>query len=249
MKDGGRRIVTPRGAMLAGPDVLGGRPVAAVESWFEPDYWAARGGLAAATGGRGATWFLEDGPRRWVLRHYWRGGSVARVLGDRFPWSGEVRVRAFVEFRLLAELAARGLPVPKPIVARYQRSGMLYRCDLIMQRIVDAQPLSAMLSSHALGDASWRAIGAAIARLHRGRVDHADLNAHNILLGLQGDISVVDFDRGRLRARGGAWTGRNLRRLHRSLAKIARDLPPDRFCAEAWGYLLAGYGSAAREPV
>ena len=72
-------------------------------------------------------------------------------------------------------------------------------------------------------------------------VDHADLNAHNILLDSRGVVSVIDFDRGRVRERG-AWTVHNLRRLHRSLAKISRQLPPDRFSGEAWECLLAGYG-------
>src|SRR5271165_156246 len=250
MKDGGRRIATSRGAMLVDPAGLGLGPGAGLdaagEMLFEPDYWAARGELVAVSGGRGAAWFLEDASHRWVLRRYRRGGSVARLLGERYLWTGEARVRAFAEFRLLAGLIGRGLPVPKPIAARYQRSGMVYRCDLITQRIADAQPLSAMLASCALNDAGWRAIGATIARLHQGGVDHADLNAHNILIGARGEVSVIDFDRGRLREGArerSAWTERNLRRLRRSLAKIARDLPPGRFSAEAWACLLAGYGS------
>jgi hypothetical protein len=52
---------------------------------------------------------------------------------------------------------------------------------------------------------------------------------------------VIDFDRGRVRERG-AWTVHNLQRLHRSLAKISRQLPPDRFSGETWECLLAGYG-------
>ena len=110
-----------------------------------------------------------------------------------------------------ADLAQRGLPVPKPVAARYQRSGLWYRCDLITQRIMDAHPLSAVLAQGARLQATWRAVGAAVARLHRAGVDHADLNAHNILLDAGGIVSVIDFDRGRLRTPG-AWTSRNLRR-------------------------------------
>jgi 3-deoxy-D-manno-octulosonic acid kinase len=241
--DGGRRIATPRGAMLADPAWLGNLQDAAADAVFEPKFWADRGELVAVNGGRGATWFLESGSQRWVLRHYRRGGFMARFSKDRYLWAGEERVRAFAEYRLLADLVQRGLPVPKPIAARYQRSGLSYRCDLIMQRIFDAKPLSAMLGAAALSDPSWRAIGAAIARLHRSCVDHADLNAHNILLDSRGAVSVIDFDRGRVREPG-SWTLHNLRRLHRSLAKISRQLPPERFSAEAWESLLAGYESA-----
>jgi 3-deoxy-D-manno-octulosonic acid kinase len=241
-KDGGRRIATACGAMLADAACLGNLLDSAGEALFDPQFWAARAGLAAVTGGRGTAWFLESGPDRWVLRHYRRGGFMARLTQDRYLWTGEARVRAFAEYRLLASLIERGLPVPTPIAARYQRTGLSYRCDLIMQRIVNAKPLSSLLAATALSDASWRAIGATIARLHQGRVDHADLNAHNILLDSQGAISVIDFDRGRLRDPG-AWTLQNLSRLRRSLAKVSRQLPPDRFSPKAWNCLLAGYES------
>ena len=243
--DGGRRIATPNGAMLADPASVGTLMDTAAEALFEPQYWAARGALMAASSGRGAAWFLESGPEHWVLRHYRRGGFTARIIEDRYIWAGETRVRAFAEYRLLAVLTQRGLPVPKPVAARYRRSGLTYRCDLIMQRIADAKPVSSILGAAALSDASWRAIGAAIARLHQNGVDHADLNAHNILLDSHGAVSVIDFDRGRMRGRG-AWTLQNLLRLHRSLAKVSRPLPSDRFSPAAWKCLLAGYASLDR---
>jgi 3-deoxy-D-manno-octulosonic acid kinase len=240
-----RRIVTAMGAMLVDAGCLGDLLDGASEALFEPQFWAARGELVAARTGRGAAWFVESESRHWVLRHYRRGGLLARISQDRYLWTGEDRVRAFAEYRLLADMAGRGLPVPKPIAARYQRTGMTYRCDLIMQRIEDAKPLSAMIGAAALSDASWREIGATIARLHRDRVDHADLNAHNILLNGRGIISVIDFDRGRVRD-SGAWRLRNLNRLRRSLVKVSRQLPPDRFSAGAWQCLLRGYESLER---
>ena len=226
--------------MLADPATLGNPPDAAREALFEPQYWAARGELLAADAGRGAAWFVASGRQSWVLRHYRRGGFMARISRDRYFWSGESRVRAFAEYRLLARLARRGLPVPKPIAARYRREGFHYSCDLIMLRIADAVPLSSMLAEAALSDGAWRAIGATIARLHHGGVDHADLNAHNILLDRNGAVSIIDFDRARVRRRG-AWAARNLRRLHRSLVKASRQSPTDRFPEAAWESLLAGY--------
>jgi tRNA A-37 threonylcarbamoyl transferase component Bud32 len=100
--------------------------------------------------------------------------------------------------------------------------------------------MSAALEEGALAAPVWRAVGAAVARLHRHGVDHADLNAHNILIDTVGIISVIDFDRGKLRT-AGAWTSRNLARLKRSLQKIAAVLPPDRFTPASWAELMAGY--------
>jgi 3-deoxy-D-manno-octulosonic acid kinase len=226
--------------MLADPASLGNLLASAGEALFDPDYWLKRGELAAVNGGRGAAWFIGSGADQWVLRHLRRGGKVAALSKDAYLWTGEARVRAFAEWRLLALLKQQGLPVPQPIAARYRRTGFIYRCDLITKRIPDAKPLSAALAAGAVPEPVWRAIGAAVSRLHRAGVDHADLNAHNILLTGQGGVSVIDFDRSRVRARG-SWMQANLRRLRRSLEKVSRDLPRERFTAAAWEWLLSGY--------
>jgi 3-deoxy-D-manno-octulosonic acid kinase len=229
--------------MLADPAFLGNLTQDAAESLFDPEFWRSRGELLAVTGGRGSAWFIASGTRQWVLRHFRRGGFIARLSQDRYVWTGEGGVRAFAEWRLLDALTERGLPVPQPVAARYQRTGWCYRCDLITQRIVNAEALSTALARAALPAPLWRAVGAALARLHRAGVDHADLNAHNILLDAAGVVRVIDFDRGRLRTRG-TWAARNLQRLRRSLAKISRDLPSGRFSEETWDWLMAGYDAA-----
>jgi 3-deoxy-D-manno-octulosonic acid kinase len=212
----------------------------AAQELFDPGFWASHGRITPVGGGRGAAWFIDHGSEQWVLRHYRRGGFIARLSGDRYLWAGEARVRAFAEYRLLAELAARGLPVPVPVGARYERRGLWYRCDLITRRIAGAASMSGALATAPLGESTWRRVGSTIAQLHAAGVDHADLNAHNILVDGQGAVSIIDFDRGRVR-RGGAWAGRNLSRLHRSLSKISTDLPPGRFSSDGWRSLVAGY--------
>lgn len=239
-ESGAERRATARGALLVDPQRLGGAEVAG-ESLFEAQYWAARGELVAAHRGRGSAWFVALGPHRWVLRHYRRGGLFANFVRDRYLWLGESRVRSFAEFRLLDALYRRGLAVPRPVAARYVRSGWTYRCDLVMERIGAASPLSVLLAERCLTEADWRRIGATLAELHRALVDHPDLTAHNILIDRTGEVSVIDFDRCRQRAPG-AWMRHNLARLHRSLRKVSRRLPPDRFTPRAWSWLLAGYG-------
>jgi 3-deoxy-D-manno-octulosonic acid kinase len=252
MKDVGRRIATAQGACLVDPARTGELLESAGESLFDPEYWRARAELVAADRGRGAAWYVGPAWQPWVLRHYRRGGAVARISSDRYAWAGEARVRSFAEYRLLALLHGRGLPVPAPVGARYLRSGLAYRCDLITQRIDAAQPMSALLLAGALGNTHWRAIGAAIAALHGAGADHADLNAHNILIGPDGAIHVIDFDRGRLRksgaARQPAWAARNLDRLRRSVAKIAVKSGARRVLPEQWALLEAGYESRAPRP-
>jgi 3-deoxy-D-manno-octulosonic acid kinase len=253
------RIATADGAMLADPALadpanLGSEPLGdTLESLFDPEYWRARGELFDVTRGRGAAWFIGAAPRQWALRHYRRGGWVARVSVDRYVWAGEARVRAFAEWRLLATLTRLALPVPVPVAARYQRQGLLYRCDLITRRIPGALPLSERLAQLPVGEAIWREVGATVAQLHAAGADHADLNAHNILIDDAGAVSVIDFDRGRLRSPGamakavpGSWAGRNVARLLHSLTRITADLPGGRFGAGEWQWFLDGYGRAPR---
>jgi len=211
------------------------------ERVFERGHWRALGTLEEAAGGRGTVAFLGDGERRWVLRHYRRGGLVARLFDDAYLWTGRDRTRAFREWRLLRELRAAGLPVPVPVAARYERHGLLYRADLLTEELPTRRTLAQVLAAAPLDATAWRAIGACVGRLHAHGVHHADLNAHNLLLGVDGTVYVLDFDRGRIRVRG-AWERGVLERLQRSLRKVTAGLPARRFDEAAWQALLSGYG-------
>ena len=79
-------------------------------------------------------------------------------------------------------------------------------------------------------------------------MQHADLNAHNVLLGADRTVYLLDFDRGRVRSRG-SWEQVVLERLHRSLVKVTDGLPSGRFGPEQWRRLLDGYeGDLTRLP-
>jgi 3-deoxy-D-manno-octulosonic acid kinase len=224
------------GAMLYDATSIG-QPDAAM---FEPEYWRARGAALAARGGRGTVTFVRgaDG-ESWVLRHYRRGGAVARLSSDAYLWTGAHRTRSFAEWRLLRRLLALNLPVPRPIAARYVRHGLTYRADLITAELPTRRTLAAALADAPLPPSAWHAVGRCIRRLHEHGVHHADLNAHNLLLGDDGTVYVLDFDRGRVRERG-AWERRVLARLRRSLRKVTAGQPDDRFGDEEWTQLLGG---------
>src|SRR5258707_10232858 len=114
LTNGGRRIATAMGAMLADPDSLGNLAEDAQETLFDPEYWRARGELVTVTGGRGSAWFIASGPRQWVLRHFRRGGFTPRLSQDGFGWPGEGGGARLPGGALPEPLARPGLPWPRP---------------------------------------------------------------------------------------------------------------------------------------
>lgn len=191
--------------------------------WFDDALWGDRA-TPVSDGGRGSAWYIDAAHGPCVLRHYRRGGLVASISRDRYLWRGADRVRSFAEFRLLRELLKRQLPVPRPIAASYVRDGLTYTASILLERLMDVRSLAQLASQSAHG-APWQATGELVARFHRAGLDHADLNAHNILFDGSGTGWMIDFDRSQLRIPETGWRERNLKRLQRSLLKLhgARD--------------------------
>lgn len=211
-----QRLEVDRGAILYDPE----RVDDPGPELFDLEHWRARGIVTAHGGGRGSIHFIEDRGRRWALRHYLRGGVVARLVRERFLFLGEDQTRSFVELRLLATLMEKGLPVPAPVAARYRRGLCTYVAELITERLFGAASLIEMLRAGRMNEARWVAIGRCLRRFHDAGVQHADLTANNIMLGGQSEVWLLDFDRGRLREPGD-WREAVLDRLERSLAKVA----------------------------
>lgn len=214
---------------------------APTREWFEPAWWQAQGRMRKSDGGRGGVAFLDTPAGPCVLRHYRRGGWMTPLLGDRYVWNGRRRSRGFAEFALLAELANRGLPVPVPVAARYQRRGPYYTADLITRTIEDTQTLTEIIARRQMDGMLAGRVGALVARFHVAGVDHVDLNAHNILVA-GNDLWLVDFDRGEIRATGTAWKLANLARLKRSLLKVGASDGDEALLDRAvWAPLMRGY--------
>jgi 3-deoxy-D-manno-octulosonic acid kinase len=207
--------------------------------WFDRAHYQDRGAVLHSATGRGGVLMLRQPTETWVLRHYHRGGLVARLIYDHYLWTGLERSRPFREWRLLAHLYGLGLPVPRPVAARVLRVGPIYQADIVTGLITDVQPLSGYLRDGSLSDDRWVAIGVMLGRFHQRGVDHPDLTAHNILLGEGSGESLVDFDNAKIREPG-SWREPRLQRLQRSLRKVALETGTQ-FEARAWRFLREGY--------
>lgn len=210
---------------------------------FTPDYWLAKHKVTQTERGRGASWFVDAEGQEWVLRHYRRGGFIARFVEEHYIWLGLERSRAWREWKLLASMHDSGLPVPLPIAARVCRRGLIYRADIITQRIPGALSLTQRLSGESYDDRCWLEVGNTLAQFHKAGIFHADLNAHNIMLDNTGQVFLIDFDRGEQRS-AGSWQKLNLVRLHHSLAKLKRQYKEFYFTDNNWQQLLDSYHTA-----
>jgi 3-deoxy-D-manno-octulosonic acid kinase len=170
---------------------------------------AGRGRVARVPGP--APWQHEQ----WVVRHYHRGGAVARFLGDRYLRIGTPR--PFRELGLLAALRDRGVPAPEPVGAAVHRWGPFYRGDLVTRWVPESLDLATLLfdpetpsvpASAAMGVEGSAAMGAAgrlVRLLHERGVAHPDLNLKNLLVAPadpEPRALVLDLDRATLHPDG-----------------------------------------------
>lgn len=178
--------------------------------------------LLGSSTGRGTTWFIHTTPELGVdavLRHYYRGGLFGKLIKDRYCFNGFEKTRAVKEYRLLNQMYAWGLPVPRPIAVKITCALGTYQADMLVEKIAETQDLSQYLQQQRLSQEEYVAIGRLIRRLHDHQVHHADLNIHNILREkTSGRFWLIDFDKCAIQP-GESWKSRNLARLQRSFEK------------------------------
>lgn len=212
--------------------------------WFEPSFWKKQSQVIGQSKGRHTTWFVQPpsdvSSTPWVLRHYYRGGMVSKITHDQFFYLGLKNTRPYKELLLLDWMYRQGLPVPKPIGARIVKGLLLYKADLLMEKLA-ASDLVALLTKRELSESQWQNIGELVARFHNKGIYHADLNAHNILMDDNDKIWLIDFDRCEVRKSSFQWQNQNIQRLHRSFLKEKQQLSVFNFNDFNWQMLLKGY--------
>lgn len=197
-------------------------------------------GPVSGVGRAKVTYFQYEGVPL-VLKHYYRGGFVARLIKDRYLGLDIENTRAFREWRLLKKMYSMGLPVPDAIAAHVQKSLITYRADLITREIENCKTLADYLSACSMPASLWMKIGACLRQFHQHDIFHADLNARNILITDAEDIYLIDFDNSYIRAGTTAWKMANLARLQRSLLKFEKKPGDFNFNEKDWTALLEGY--------
>jgi len=209
-------------------------------SVFDPRYLLKSNQVYKKASGRGSTYFFTQNKNHWVLRHYWRGGLIGKACKDRYFWHSLTTTRAYQELSLLDTLQQLELPSPIPIAARLVKRGLFYQADIITQAIDNNQSLAQHLNK-TTDNTLWERVGKTIAQFHNHDIYHDDLNAHNILVSETGEVSIIDFDKGKIIKSHEQWMEKNLSRLHRSLKKKTIKGKINYFKEDDWSLLMKGY--------
>ncbi|MCF6192778.1 MAG: 3-deoxy-D-manno-octulosonic acid kinase [Kangiellaceae bacterium] len=200
-------------------------------NWFEPEYWRQQNKISGESKGRHTTWFVkpimvnQSHDQQWALRHYYRGGLIAKIITDNFLFARIKSTRAYREVSLLKTMKNSGLPVPRVIGARVMKRGLFYTADLLMEKLAGID-LVTLIKEKPLSNDVWCKIGEIIAEFHKKGIYHADLNSHNIMIlekAGNANVWLIDFDKCKQRKRKksakNSWQSENLDRLYRSLVK------------------------------
>ena len=162
----------------------------------------------------------EIGPA--VLKYYRRGGLIRRVLKDRYLYNTRRRCRK--EFDMLARVRSLGVTAPRPLVAAFS-SGLFYCCWLITEAIDSAGSLADLSRRKPVAaKRCTRQAAEQIKILIDNRILHVDLHPGNVLVGTDGRVHLIDFDRARRYRLGGSNLGRRYRRRWQR-AVVKHDLP------------------------
>jgi 3-deoxy-D-manno-octulosonic-acid transferase len=196
--------------------------------------------------GRGQVTLMEREGNTWLLRHYRRGGLVAKWNPDRYAAQPVPLTRAMREMTLLREMISLGLAVPTPIAARCIQKGWHYQADIIVGYLAGTNNLAQLLSQRALEPQEWASIGQAIRQMHDHQIYHSDLNCHNILLDIHRTVWLIDFDKCERRL-GEKWKQPNLLRLRRSLLKESTQQQDFNLESESLHQMLYAYSTRQSE--
>lgn len=185
---------------------------------FDPNYLEHNHLVIDRKRGRATTYFFKLMSQTAVLRHYWRGGLIGKLLSDQYFYLGLKHTRTVKEFTLLTQLANLNLPVPEAIAAKVVRSGLIYRGDIITKALPLANSVLDILKKRKLSEKEIHQVGETIAQFHIAGVNHADLNINNILFS-EDQVFLIDFDRGTKGCFDSKVNKNNMQRLARSFEK------------------------------
>lgn len=167
------------------------------------------------------------GGHRVVVKRMAHGGWMTRIGRDAFLTAS----RALAHVDLARYLTEHGIPTAQVVFVGWRRVYGLVRSEIGFAQIDGAMDADRYFFEGRLPE-DWErraeAIGELVARLHRVRFLHADLNLMNFLIGSDGRTWVLDLDKTTVSQAPltAEQMNRNVDRLERSVRKQGRAHRP-----------------------
>jgi 3-deoxy-D-manno-octulosonic acid kinase len=128
-----------------------------------------------------------------VVKHYRRGGLIKYFVKRRYLKWGKPRCQS--EYEVLLKVRALGVNAPEPIAYAYQ-GRLLYKAWLVTREIKHQKTLaelSVMDGQHAYK--VMKGVVDQVKRLIDNNILHVDLHPGNVLIGNDGRVFLIDFDK------------------------------------------------------
>ena len=186
---------------------------------FNIDYISKEGLIKSVMDGRGKALELEYGGKSYFLKHYIRGGFVAKISYDRYIFNSLASTRAVKEYNFLNTMNDKGLPVPKAAALQVITNRFTYKADLITCKIENEGTLYEFIKNNKMTKVLWNSLGTTIEKFYQENVYHSDLNAKNIIIDKDNNFFLLDFDNSYFFYDKKLFT-KSMFRLERSLKKI-----------------------------
>lgn len=158
---------------------------------------ATQDGAASVLGGRRAISIITlEGIGRVVIKHYHRGGLLARLVKQTYLRTGKPRCQH--EFEQMAFARSIGVCTPDPVAFAY-KGGIFYQGWLVTKEIKGQQSLATLSSEDPKRAAkALTALVGQVERLIQHKVLHADFHPGNVLVDDRDRIFLIDFDKAHL---------------------------------------------------
>lgn len=130
-----------------------------------------------------------------VVKHYRRGGWVARINQKYYLRTGKTRCQ--VEYEQMDRAGQLGVNVPEPVAFAF-KGRFLYHSWLITREIANQQTLArlSLLAPERLPTV-MASLGRQVSKLVAHGLWHVDLHPGNVLVDDRGRVFLVDFDKTR----------------------------------------------------
>jgi len=183
---------------------------------FNIDYISKEGLIKSVMTGRGKALEVKYEDRSYFLKHYIRGGLIAKVSYDKYILGSLASTRAVKEYNLLNIMNDKGLPVPKAAALQIIMSRFTYKANLITRKIENEGTLYEFIKNKRMNSKLWDELGITLEKFFQEHVYHSDLNSKNIIIDKDHNFFLLDFDN--------SYFYYDKKLFHKSILRLERSL-------------------------